>query len=117
MRVQNNFGARDSVQGGMNALRREFNNALAFQGLTRLIENHHVAGFGFRPVQTKWQHKVLVRTARYAGSEVIVDAFFKTIQNSHAQCSGQVDFDLLNSIDRAGCVKCVDSHGELQSKV
>jgi hypothetical protein len=43
---------------------------------------------------------------------MVVNAFFKSIQNGHAQCGGQVDFDLLNGIDRAGCVKCVDSHIE-----
>ena len=52
-------------------------------------------------MKAKRQHKVLIGTARYAGRKVVVNAFFKSIQNGHAQCSGQMNFDLLNRVLRA----------------
>jgi hypothetical protein len=32
---------------------------------------------------------------------MVVNAFFKSIQNSHAQSSGKMNFDLLNRVLRA----------------
>jgi hypothetical protein len=79
MGVQYDLGPRDSVQGGVDGLTRQFNNTASFDCLARLVENHHVTGFGFRPVQAKGQHKIPIRMPWYTGREVVVNAFFEFI--------------------------------------
>jgi hypothetical protein len=83
--VQHNFSAREAVQWCMNALSGEFDHAAALQSLPSLIENHHVTGLGFRPMQAKGQHKILISSPWDADCEMIVNAFIKSIQDGHAQ--------------------------------
>ena len=72
----------------MNALRGELDHTASFDGLPSLIENHHVAGPCFRPMQAEWQNKKLISLPWNAYREMIVNAFFKAIQNGQAQCCG-----------------------------
>jgi len=61
-------------------------------------------------MQAKGQHKILISAPRDTDREMIVNAFFKAIQDGHAQCGGQMDFDLLNGILSTGCVNGVNRH-------
>jgi hypothetical protein len=83
--VQHNFSAREAVQWCMNALSGEFDHAAALQSLSGFIEDHHVTGPSFRPMQAKRQHKILISSPWDADGEMIVNAFIKAIQDGHSQ--------------------------------
>jgi hypothetical protein len=94
----------------MDALGGKFDDAVACQGLSGLIKNHHVTGPCFRPVEAKRQDKVLVFLTRHTGGEMVVDAFLKAIHDSHSQGGCQMDFDFLDRIQRACGVKGAGRH-------
>ena len=96
--VQHHFRAAQAMQRCVYALGRQLNHTLAFQGLTGFIEHHHVAGSGLGPMLAKGQHQVSIFAAWYGHGEVVVYAFFKTIQHRQAQGGGQMDFGLPHRI-------------------
>ena len=92
--VQHHFCAAQAMQRCVYALGRQLDHAIAFQGLTGFIEHHHVAGTGLGPMLAKGQHQVSIVAARHGHGEVVVYAFFKTIEHRQAQGGSQVDFGL-----------------------
>ena len=98
MGVQHHFRAAEAVQWRVNALGRQLNQALAFQGFACFVEHHHVAGAGLGPMLAKGQHQVSVVAAWHGHGEVVVYALFKTIEHRQAQGCCQMDFGLPHRI-------------------
>jgi hypothetical protein len=86
----------------MNALRGEFDYAIALECFAFVIEYDDVTGARLRPMQTEGQQQVLIGTARDDHGEVIVDAFFQAIEHCQTQGRGQVNFRLPNRIGVGG---------------
>ena len=86
----------------MNALRGEFDDSITLERFAFVIEYDDVTGFCLRPMQTKWQQQVLIGSAWDDHGEVIVDAFFQTIEYCQTQGRGQMNFRLPNGIGVGG---------------
>ena len=96
--VQHHFCAAQAMQRCVYALGRQLDHALAFQGLPGFIEHHHVAGTGLGPMLAKGQHQVSIVAARHGHGEVVVYAFFKTIEHRQTQGGCQMNFGLPHRI-------------------
>ena len=88
MGMHDHFGTGDSMQWRMNALRGEFDDAVALERFAFVIEYDDVTGASFRPMQTEGQQQVLIGATRDDHGEVIVDAFFEAIEYCQTQGRG-----------------------------
>jgi hypothetical protein len=80
--------------GAWNALRRELDDALAFERLAGFVEHDQVARARFRPVQAERQDQVAIVPSRHSHGEVVVDALVEFMQHGDAVCGSEVDLRL-----------------------
>ncbi|MNC86871.1 hypothetical protein D3C83_25570 [compost metagenome] len=95
----------------MDALRRELDDALAFERPAGLVEHDHVARARLRPVQAEGQDQVAVVAPRHGDGEVVVDALLQLVEHGEAVRGGEMDLRLPDGIDGAGGGKLVHGHG------
>ena len=79
--VQDHVGPGNPVNGCVDTLGRQLHNAVALDGLARLVENDHVACARFGPVPPKGQDQESVVLSWHGNREVIVDALIEFVQN------------------------------------
>ena len=106
--MKNHPAAGDAVNGRVNALRGQFDQPLALEGLARLVEHDEIAGTSLRPVQTEGQHQVAIVVAGHGHGKVIIDTLFEFVVDREAQRSREVDFRLGSCV--GVLLKCVNAH-------
>ena len=91
MRMQYHAAAADAVDRRVNALRGEFDDTVAFEGLAALVENDHVAGARLGPVQAERQDQKTIVVAGQGDREMVVDTFLELVHDREPERRGEVD--------------------------